>query len=181
MAETAKNWETLVAALDKETDRIWLDEPLEIEKLRYGVVDTGAGSGGTSFAVLVHIEAFLMIGGCNMLFRLVRMAHNKDLTVDQLRKTTKLMFQKPFNIFEFMGDCGLHDLHRFGTEYLEALDSIKTHEDYVALSGSMFTYIERLHRWIHFIFPWNIGVAYPHRSVEDLTAFAGRLQKDKVQ
>lgn len=181
MTAASKNWQTVTAALEKETDRIWLDEPLEIEKIRNGVIDTGAGSGGQSFSVLVHIEAFLMIGGCNMLFRLVRMAHNEDLTLDQLRKTTRLMFQKPFNIFEFMGDCGLHDLHRFGTDYFEALDTLETHAQYVTLSGAMFTYIERLHRWIHFIFPWNIGVAYPHRSVEELTAFTGRLAKEKVQ
>lgn len=165
------SWQDVMNALERETDRIWLDEPLEITKIRLGVIDTGAGTGGQSFSVLVHTEAFLMIVGCNMLFRLIRSAKNDDLQLSQLTKLTKLLLQKPFNIFEFMGDCSLHDLHRLGNDYLAALDTLATNEDYVALTGSMFTYVERLHRWIHFIFPWHIGTAFPHRNLADLALF----------
>ena len=168
------SWRDLQRAIEAETDRIWIDEPLEIQKIRLGVIDTGAGSGGQSFSILVHLEAFLMLFGANVLFRLIRMAHDEVLSLDQMRTTTRLFLQRPFNVFEFLGDMALHDLHRTGDSYLAALDELETLEDYVALTGALMTYVVRLHRWVHFIFPWNIGVAFPHRTVAELGAFARR-------
>ncbi|CAH1652416.1 MAG: hypothetical protein KF735_17550 [Chelatococcus sp.] len=168
-----KTWQAVQAELEAEIDRIWLDEPLEIQKIRLGVIDTGAGSGGQSFSIMVHLEAFLMIFGANVFYRFVRLAKDQDdLTLDQLRVMTRAFLHKPFNVFEFMGDLALHDLHRLGNDYLAALDDLKTKDDYIALTGSMMTYVIRLHRWIHFHFPWNLGVAFPHRTVEELSAFA---------
>ena len=62
-----------------------------------------------------------------------------------------------------------------GDRYLEALDDLETTEDFIALTGSMMTYVVRLHRWIHFYFPWNLGVAFPHRNPDDLAAFARQI------
>lgn len=165
------NWKDLQAELEAEIDSIWLDEPLDIQKVRWGVIDTGAGSGGQSFTVLVHLEAFLMIFGANIFFRLVRLAHDGTLDLDALRPTTRAFLEKPFNVFEFMGDLGLPRLHALGNRYIAALDTLDTAEDYVALTGTMMTYVIRLHRWVHFYFPWNLGVAFPHRSVDDMAAF----------
>ncbi len=164
-------WQDLQGKIEAEIDRIWLEEPLEIQKIRLGVIDTGAGSGSQSFSILVHLEAFLMLFGANVLFRLIRMANDQDFTLDQMRQTTRLFLHQPFNVFEFLGDMALHDLHRIGNEYVAALDELETITDYIALTGTMMTYVIRLHRWIHFVFPWNLGVAFPHRSVAELAAF----------
>ena len=168
---TEPTWQDTRRGIEAEIDRIWLDEPLEIQKIRLGIIDTGAGSGGQSLSILVHLEGFLMIFGANVFYRFLRMAQDQDLTLDQLRTTTRLFLHRPFNVFEFLGDMALHDLHRTGDLYLASLDSLTTKEDYIALTGTMMTYVIRLHRWIHFIFPWNLGVAFPHRTVAELTAF----------
>ena len=171
-----KKWQELQAELEAEIDAIWLDEPLEIEKLRRGVMDTGAGSGEQVFSILVHLESFLMLFGANVFYRFVRLAHDKTLDVDQLRATVKVFVHKPFNVFEFMGDMGLHRLHALGNDYIEAIDDVETLEDFMALTSSMQTYIIRLHRWIHFYFPWNLGVAFPHHDPSEFGAFAERLK-----
>jgi hypothetical protein len=170
MSQSA-GWQDLQGRIEAEIDRIWLEEPLEIQKIRLGVIDSGAGSGGQSFSILVHLEAFLMLFGANVLFRLIRMANDQDFTLDQMRQTTRLFLHRPFNVFEFLGDMALHDLHRIGNDYIAALDGLETMADYMALTGTMMTYVIRLHRWIHYIFPWNLGVAFPHRSVAELAAF----------
>jgi hypothetical protein len=33
------------------------------------------------------------------------------------------------------------------------------------------TYGIRLHHWIHHIYPWNRGVALPHRKLSEVTSF----------
>jgi hypothetical protein len=169
------DWRDLKAEIEAEIDRIWLEEPIEIQKIRWGVIDSGAGSGGQSFTVLVHLEAFLMIFGANVLYRLVRLAHDGTLDMPALRATTLLFLGKPFNVFEFMGDLGLPRLHGIGDRYVAALEGIETAEDYVAVTGALMTYVIRLHRWIHFYFPWNLGVAFPHRQPADFAAFVRNL------
>ena len=51
------DWREAKAIIEKEIDRVWFDEPVEIQKVRWGVIDSGAGSGEQSFSVLVHLEA----------------------------------------------------------------------------------------------------------------------------
>jgi hypothetical protein len=35
----------------------------------------------------------------------------------------------------------------------------------------MMTYGIRVHRWIHHIYPWNLGVVRPHRKLSEVTSF----------
>ena len=46
---------------------LWLDEPDEIRKIRWGVIDSGAGTGRQSFSLLVHLEAYLMLVGADVI------------------------------------------------------------------------------------------------------------------
>ena len=54
----------------------------------------------------------------------------------------------------------------------DSLDGLETVDDYVQLTGAMMTYVVRMHRWIHFILPWNLGVAFPHRQPAEIDAIA---------
>ncbi|WP_176086867.1 hypothetical protein [Martelella sp. HB161492] len=171
-----KDWQKLKSDLEAEIDAIWLVEPLEVEKLRRGVMDTGAGSGGQVFSVMVHLESFLMLFGANVFFRFVRLAHDETLEIDQLRATVRAFVHKPFNVFEFIGDLGLHQLHDFGNRYIAAMDELESREEFIALTGVMMTYIIRMHRWIHFYFPWNLGVAFPHHDPAEFGAFSERMK-----
>ena len=63
-------------------------------------------------------------------------------------------------------------MHELGQAYADSLDSVKTKEEYVEITGAMMTYVIRMHRWIHFIFPWNLGVAFPHRKPAEITSIA---------
>ena len=45
----AKHWKTLKQEIEAETQRIWLEEPLDLKKLRLGIIDNEAGSYGQYF------------------------------------------------------------------------------------------------------------------------------------
>lgn len=169
------NWREAKAIIDKEIDRVWLNEPEEIQKIRWGVIDSGAGSGEQSFSVLVHLEAYLMLVGADIIYRLLKISKYDDIQLGTMNRMTREFLTGSFNVFEFIADLGLPNMHQVGQMYSDALDTLQTMEDYVELTGTMMTYIIRMHRWIHFIFPWNLGVAFPHRKPAEVKAFANAV------
>ncbi|MBD9492215.1 hypothetical protein [Ensifer sp. ENS11] len=166
------NWREAKSIIEKEIDRVWFNEPEEIQKVRWGVIDSGAGSGEQSFSVLVHLEAYLMLVGADVMYRLLKISKYDDMELATLNRMTREFLTGTFNVFEFMTDLGLTNMHQIGQMYSDALDKLETKEEYVELTGAMMTYVIRMHRWIHFIFPWNLGVAFPHRKPTEVLSFS---------
>ncbi|PMS31224.1 hypothetical protein B0G57_13922 [Trinickia symbiotica] len=166
------NWREAKAEIDRQVERVWLAEPEEIQKIRWGIIDSGAGSGQQSFSVLVHLEAYLMLVGADVMYRFLKVSQYPDVELPTLVKMTREFLTGTFNVFEFMTDLGLTNMHQIGQMYSDALDTLETKEEYVQLTGAMMTYVVRMHRWIHFIFPWNLGVAFPHRKPNEVASIA---------
>lgn len=165
-------WREAKERIEREIDRVWLAEPEEIQKIRWGVIDSGAGSGQQSFSVLVHLEAYLMLVGADVMYRFLKVSKYPEMELATINKITREFLTGTFNVFEFMTDLGLTNMHEIGQIYADSLDTLETKEDYVELTGAMMTYVIRMHRWIHYIFPWNLGVAFPHRMLPEIAAIA---------
>jgi hypothetical protein len=166
------DWREAKQEIERQIERVWLKEPVEIQKIRWGVIDSGAGSGSQSFSVLVHLEAYLMLTGADVMYRFLKVAQYQDMELPTLVRMTREFLVGTFNAFEFMTDLGLTNMHEIGQAYADSMDTLKTKEEYVELTGAMMTYVIRMHRWIHFIFPWNLGVAFPHRTPDEVAAIA---------
>ncbi len=171
------HWREAKREIDRQIERVWLSEPDEIQKIRWGIIDSGAGSGQQSFSVLVHLEAYLMLVGADVMYRFLKVSQYPDMELPTLVKMTREFLTGTFNVFEFMTDLGLTNMHEIGQMYSDAMDTLETKEEYVQLTGAMMTYVVRMHRWIHFIFPWNLGVAFPHRKPEEVAAISAVLAK----
>lgn len=162
------DWRATRARIEKEIDRVWLEEPDEVRRVRLGVVAGGAGTGGQSFSVLVHLETCLMMDGSGIVYRLLVAAQRETMTIDDIKYLTRMFILDIFNYFEFIEDLGLPSLRRVGDDYSDALDTLKTKDEFIALTSSLLTYVTRMHRWIHLIFPWQLGAQFPHRAPEDV-------------
>jgi hypothetical protein len=166
------DWCEAKERIEKEIDRVWLKEPEEIQKIRWGVIDSGAGTGQQSFTVLVHLEAYLMLVGADVMYRFLKISQYDDIELSTLNRISREFLTGTFNVFEFMTDLGLTNMHQIGQIYSDALDTLTTKDEYVQLTGAMMTYVIRMHRWIHYIFPWNLGVAFPHRKPAEVASLA---------
>jgi Cucumopine synthase C-terminal helical bundle domain len=169
------DWRDVVAEIERNIDRVWLEEPRELRKVLAGVIDSGAGSGKQVFSVLVHLEAYLMIVSQDIIFRFQKSSLHKNIELEQMVIITREFLFGTFHIFEFMEDLGLTGMHELGEKYNKALDLVKTKEEYRELTASLHTYIIKLHQWIHLMFPWKLGVVFPHRSAEQVKSLAGIL------
>ncbi|KNG90865.1 hypothetical protein ANOM_000946 [Aspergillus nomiae NRRL 13137] len=171
------HWRATKKLIEKEIDRIWLDEPEEIQKIRWGVIDSGAGTGEQYFTVLVHLEAFLMVLGGDLMGRFLKIAQDDDVRLTTLNRITKEFLVERFDLFEFMGDLGLPSMLKIGGMFATALDTLESKQDYIQLMGTMLTYTNRLHRWSYFIFPWHLGVEFPHRKPREILSIADLLRQ----
>ena len=52
-----KNWRDVKEALEKEIDKIWFEEPLEVTMSKHGVFPSGAGTKGKYFGNLLFLVA----------------------------------------------------------------------------------------------------------------------------
>lgn len=170
------NWRQAKAIIEKEIDRVWFEEPIEVQKVRWGIIDSGSGTREQSFTVLVHLEAYLMLVGADVMYRFLKVSQYEDMQLATMNRLTREFLTGTFNVFEFMTDLGMTNMHEIGQMYSDALDTLETKEQYVELTGTMMTYVIRMHRWIHLIFPWNLGVAFPHRLPAEVQAFSRLVQ-----
>lgn len=170
-----EDWRAVKKDIVQEIQRIWLQEPVEIKKIRYGIIASGAGSGKQSFSVLVHLEAYLMLVGADVMYRFLKVSQYEEIALPELVRMTREFLVASFNAFEFLTDLGIPRMHEIGNRYAAALDLVQSKEEYVELTGAMMTYVIRMHRWVHFIFPWNLGVAFPHANVAELKSLVASL------
>ncbi len=113
-----------------------------------------------------------MLVGADVMYRFLKVSQYPEMELATLIRMTREFLTGTFNVFEFMTDLGLTHMHDLGQSYADSLETVKTKEEYVELTGAMMTYVIRMHRWIHFIFPWNLGVAFPHRKAAEITSIA---------
>ena len=161
------DWRVVKAQIEKRNDEVWSEEPEEIRKLRLGVIDNGAGSGEQSFSLLVHLKVHLLGDGTDVLYRMLQLTQTA-MTLDDIKYLTRLFLVTTFNYFEFLGDLGLPSLQHIGSEYSKVLDTVTNKAEYIELTSPLLFYVNRMHRWIHLIFPWHLGAHFPHRSPADI-------------
>lgn len=160
------NWIDAKKEIDEEIELIRFNEPDEIKKIfQYGIIESGAGSYSQYFTTMVFVEgdcralAFYNIN--NLLF----IADDPSFTLEHLKTLAKIYL--PLSS-EFLGYCGLKKLWEFVKKTLEALDTVKTKDEFKELMSSLNLYVAILHGWIHHRFPWYIGVLFPQKKREEI-------------
>lgn len=174
-----KSWVDVKAMIDEKIDQIWIDEPDEIKLIRWGIIRGGAGTGNQYFSTMCLLETYTLLLGQRYLYPFLLMADKDSFTLENIKEITRTCIKDSFNPTVFLGDLGLHDIKEIGAAYIEVLDSLETKKDYIELTSAYMTYCTRMHRWVHYIFPWNIGLgAFPQRSpkeMQEIMAIAERF------
>ena len=126
------DWRSTKARIEALIDNVWSEEPEEFRRVRLGVIEGGVGTGGQSFSVLVHLEAYLMMDGTDIVYCLLKATSDKrTLTTSDIRYLTRTFLVGTFNHFTFLKDLGLPTLGRVGDNYTCALDKVQNKAKFV--------------------------------------------------
>lgn len=170
------DWRAVRAAIEAETRAIWSVEPDDIKRLRHGITIAQAGSFGQYFSTLVFALTYTLTMGEHVVYGLVKGADNPDVPVKALNELTREHFGSGFQAPGFLGYVLAPNAEHFANDILAVLDQIETPEDFKALLGSYFTYLNILHWWLHIYFPWSLGSVFQQVDATTITEL-GRLVK----
>jgi hypothetical protein len=161
-----KAWKEVLKEVEEETNRIWLEEPLEIKNLRLGIIDTGAGTYNQYFSTLVFVDGDIRALGCYCANGLARSADLESTTLEQLKDQVSIFM--PISA-KFLGYCGLKTVWRFTQDVIDSLPSIETKDEFRTLLGALAIFLARLHIWVHNFFPWELGILFPMKEKSELS------------
>ncbi|RAH65240.1 uncharacterized protein BO66DRAFT_443234 [Aspergillus aculeatinus CBS 121060] len=168
-----QTWHTALTTITTQTTTIWQHMPPSIHRIKWGIIPSGAGTGAQYFSVLVHLKSFLLHLGGDVLYRLLKVSLYPDLPLAVVQRMTREFLVVGFNTFDMLVDLGLGEMRVIGEVYLGGLGRVACKEEYRVLTGALFSFVCRMHRWVHLVFPWNLGVAFPHRHVEEILGVVG--------
>ena len=151
--------------IDAEIKRIWLEEPEEVRKIFAGVIDSGAGSYGQFFTTLVFMDGEVRALGYLVFTGILRAIDDPDFDIVQIRKLSKVLVPV---CAEFLGYCGLTKVWEFSQRFLELVDKVDDRRELRGVVRSLVLYVNRMHGWMHFYFPWGLGTQFRTKTKEDM-------------
>lgn len=161
------DWRTVRDRITKETRDIWLREPEDVKKLVEGVIDCRAGTYGQYFSTLVFADGEIRALGIYCAFGLVKAAQLEHFTLENLKAMARFLLDVAPG---FLAYCGLKQVGRFTVEILEALDTVKTKEEFSDLIMAYMCYCNRVHMWMLLLFPWGVGSEFTYTTPEETYA-----------
>jgi hypothetical protein len=161
----SRDLELLAAEVTAETQRIWLNEPEEVRKLRLGLVETGAGSKGQYFTTLVFANGEVRALGYLSLTTLEICAKDSEFDLPQLRKVAKSLLAVSG---EYLGYSGFDKIWNYLSRLLALINEAESKAGFAEAISALRLYVNRMNGWVHFYFPWAVGGALRQLTPEDL-------------
>jgi hypothetical protein len=158
-----RTWGEVRDRIQTASRKIWLEEPLELKKLRMGIIDSGAGTYGQYFSTLVFAEGDIRALGAYCAGGLAKCAALESITLQQLKDMVEIFLPVSAN---FLGYCGMKSVWGFTQDIMEVLPTIETKEQFRELLIAFARYALMLHIWVNNYFPWELGLFFPQRDKE---------------
>lgn len=166
--------ESLKAEILAEVQKMWLDEPIEVKKLRLGFIESGAGSYQQYFTTFVFADGEVRALGYLCLTTIQKLSQDADFDVVHLRKIAKSLL--PI-CGEYLGYSGFEKMWDYIRRFQEILDTAKTKDGLYETAQALTLYVNRMHGWLHFYFPWSLGAHMRQLTKEDAQQLCGLAQQ----
>jgi len=167
----------LITEIDRETAGCYNNEPLELSKMKHGIIDSRAGSYGQYFSTMVFTLIYTLAIAEISIYDLLKLSSEDDISLDVLKKITTVKFSSGFQPTEFLGYCALTKTHDFMQRILSMLEHVEDKGEYRKLVGAYASYITVLHWRLHIIFPWNLGSFFPQITKERAGEIISLMEK----
>lgn len=160
------NLDALIDRLRKETDRIWLTEPLEVKRLRLGVSPLRSGAGGQYFSNMVFVN-----GDMRALSTwitpgvMLRSLNDESFTLKQCQDL--FAWINCVNV-DFLAYVGFTTFGTFVHDIVAHFGEMQSKDDFKRVLEVWYPYANRMYYWVHQMFPWGLGAAFPMPSAEDV-------------
>ena len=174
------DWRMVKDEIEIDLDRIFWDEPFEVEMCRSGVFPSGANVHGQVLGNLLFLVGDTSAMGWKCAQPTVNFAlRDASFSVEQC-KTLWLAATMP--IAKLVGDVdpprcpapwlNLPKVLKFALEIEASFPTVKTKEELEDLLWSWFNYVNTFNRWFTVAFPFELGALMPLRDEKHIEHLA---------
>lgn len=143
----------VIAELDAERERIWLDCPQEITNMGKGVIPRRTGTHGQYLTTLMFAESEARTLSDEYLWGIIEASEEKTLDLATLQILTNQIVGYKAAFFDFVG---MPEAGGFVSRYVEAAAAATTIEEFLALTRAAISYVNKVHMWVDAVFPWGV-------------------------
>ena len=136
-----------IEVLNRATSAIWYEMPEEVSRLR-----TRRGTKGYGWPMIICAEENTRAFADDMAV-LRNAGRDQSLDLETLKQLVRMFCEAQMGILHNW--YGLDDSVDLVRSSLDALDHIKTHEEYLAYTHELSVYLGRLHWWADTLVPWD--------------------------
>jgi Cucumopine synthase C-terminal helical bundle domain len=142
--------------LEQANNRIRLEEPRDLRRLCSGIVDSGAGSKGQYFALLVFAHGELRNLAFHGLMNVLRLLDAESIDLEPLKVVITTLMRSRVGYLDFVG---LHELASLWRDYLGVVQDTGDRDELRRATELMSEFGLRMHWWLEAMFPWDVGVS----------------------
>jgi len=150
----AMNWKQAKRKIETTLDQIFLDMPLEVKKLKAGILPHNAGHHGQYFTSLESLMMTLM-GWCFYAGDMIMQLLND--TTSTLEQCKKLIILGNRNPARYTGYIAYPTVWNLWLEVEGSLPSVDNKEELKELITPWLLFINRMHFWNVQVFPWHLA------------------------
>ncbi|MCV2394368.1 hypothetical protein OEB99_08605 [Actinotalea sp. M2MS4P-6] len=143
----------VIAELDAERDRIWLECPKEVADLGRGIVPRRTGTHGQYLTTLIFAEGEARTLSDELLWGIIEVSETESLDLRTLQLLLKQIVGYKAAFFDFVG---LPAAGALIERFVEASATATDTDELLRLIRSAISYVNKLHMWVDAVFPWGV-------------------------
>ena len=159
------NWKEVKSKVEKTLDQIYLDMPLEVKKLRAGLLPHNAGHHGQHLSVLESLMMCLMGWPFFAMDMIMHSLNDPTFTLQQCKKLIILGNKNPAR---YAGYIAYPTIWKLWCDVEASLPTVKNKEELKELITPWFVFIFRMHIWNAQIFPWHLAKFVRTKTVAEI-------------
>lgn len=186
-----KNWIEVKEEIEQEVDRIWFEEPLEVTASKNGIYLSGAGANNTYIGNLFfQISDPQGIGPYIAEPAIYEALGDGEFTLEACKHLFRYLTEHTARLLGSKNEpacpfawLNLPRIWIFYVDIVDSFDTIHSKEELKDLLWSWESYVTRICRWFHTVFPWEVpgqmtsGKISSVKQVQDLADFAEKVDQ----
>lgn len=152
--------EEAIARFEAEREKIWMESPADVTALGQGIVPRRTGSRGQYLSTIIFAEGEARTFADEMLWGIIRVCEDTDADLKTLQALISQIIGYKAEFFDFVSIPSAADMTRL---YVATAQICTTTEELARLSHAALGYANRLHMWVDYILPWQLGGAFKRK------------------
>ncbi len=151
--------------IDAAIEKITLNEPIDVKRMRKGLMEPPAGAWNQYFTNHLFADGEIRALGYLGMTTVDHLLRDNLFNMEQVRVVAGFLL--PFG-GEFLAYAGLRELWGYLKRFIDLINECEEKADLVEVCRSLMIYVNYTHAWTHLHAPWGAGgTAFLFESKEE--------------